>query len=214
MLPFLAAGAGACSDPAMMAIDAGDESDAGEPTGGAYLRFRTIPELNSELAISDATFAFRDIQIELSDLRLIGDAATGDERTRIEQVRLEWNGEVGPVSSASYPDAPPGLYSIVRGAFTAFAFSVDVERDGMEDFRLEVDYEQQPIAIDIALESQLEAGAPLEVDIAITLADVLASIDLDELVVEDGTAEIVDESPLLGAIADSLSNSFSERPGS
>lgn len=210
LLLLFAASTAACSGPAVMQdrADASDGPDAGELSGGVSLRFRTTPALNGALAVGEAIFTFTDIEVELSDLRLIGDAATGDERTRIELLQLRWTAESGPVRSAHYPEAPPGLYSIVRGAISTFEFDVDVDRDGSEDFTIELDYEQEPIAIDIALDSRLEAGTPLEIGIMIDFSVVVALIDLDELVVEDGRVEIHDDSPLLGALAEALSNSF------
>lgn len=213
LLPILASSTAACGDTSIMSsradADVGGDVDGGELRGGVELRFATTPGIETNFEVNAATFSLQEVKINVSDLRLIGDAATGGQRTRIDLVKLNWKEDSGPNSSAAYPDAPPGLYSLVRGAVTQFEIYVDVERDDGDDFQLEIDYDEAPLAIDFALDFTVEAGMLLEVDVLVDLASLLSAVDINALEIDsDDKAEIDDDSPQLEELGELLSQSF------
>ena len=64
--------------------------------------------------------------------------------------------------------------------------------DEGEEYELKVDYEGAPNSIDFALVYDVQPGEPLLANVVLDMSHLYEAIDLDDLEVDDGVAEIKD----------------------
>src|SRR5688572_25830696 len=67
----------------------GPGPDAPVGSAGLVIEFRGVPALPASLG-GDFDPELQDVRLDLEDVRAVGDAAPGDERTSRDQLRLEW----------------------------------------------------------------------------------------------------------------------------
>ncbi len=200
LLPLLCIGQlWACSSDAGtggVGVDADviDPADADltviELDAGMGLSFAPSPGIGVSFDHDGASVELEEIQLFISDLRLIGDAATGDNRTSKESVKLQWDEDVPGKIMIAYESAPPGMYSHVRGTVTRLEIGAEVSGSGVGDFKLEVEDEFQNGGFELDLDYTLEAGAPVVVEISIDFESIISVLDFDSLEVEEGTVEL------------------------
>lgn len=213
----------------------GDGSVDEPPTRGIVLRFVADPALPASLEDGEVAVVIESVELRLEDLRVIGDAAPGDERTRIDWLRLgwpagdgggrddghdgEWDGDGDGTGDGAgtgdveieYADAPPGIYSLFRASVVGF--DIDGEaRGGEVDYEFDVDRDSgQPLAIEIELGSAaLEPGGIIELTARFDARQAVAGVPWDELSAgDDGEVEIDSEDAVMGDIEAALVGSFS-----
>lgn len=206
-----------------------------EPTGGDTgsigigfdsglgIGFFIEPELPVEWD-RDEWLKVERVEVDLRNLRLIGDAAAGDERTRMESFKLRWPSEEedAPVQQAIFENAPPGLYSHVRA--TAREFKVHGKlrfEDGGTEYKLEINTESADPPVEVSLTGvDLGASAPLAIEIELDLDFVLADIDYSMLEIEEDVEEggeieyeisLEPGDPQFDVLVEKLSTAFSQR---
>lgn len=171
------------------------------------LVFVTEPPLPDTFDHDGDTLSLQAARITMIDLRLIGDAAAGDERTSRDQVDLRWE-SAEPVA-VNYPDAPPGIYSTVRATVVAFELDGQVEIDGGPLLDFEVEHESTSESIEFELNTRLEPGVPLLLEVFVDLRHIAEEIPFDELEVEEGRIEVDADSEAMERILDQLGEGFS-----
>lgn len=186
-------------------VDAGDGGVVGDE--GLHLVFHADPTLPADLG---GEFQARITEVNetiLEDLRVVGDAAPGDDRTRIDQLRLDWPRETDP--EVWFQDAPPGMYASVLATLNRYDLRGTVVVDGVErDF--EINDEQAGISLSIPLpDVTLEAGQIVTIDLDVALGAVVLGIDWSAVELdEDGDLELDDDDPQAPAVVEALRTGF------
>lgn len=203
----LAAVAGAaCSGGAPSGdADAGgvDASGDGGQTSGLELRFAPDPALPSD-AGGDFDATITRIKFDFADLRVVGDAAPGDERTRLAVFKVDWPTD-GAVA-AGFGSAPPGVYSYVLATITEYKIEGTVMLDGETEFQIEDD---TALALSLPLDLVLEPGGFLQLDVSVDVDALVRQIRWDEAPIDDGKRKIEGDAEL----ADEVLGSFTGPDG-
>src|SRR4029079_15907615 len=145
----------------------GPGPDAGEGAAGLVLEFHGMPMLTASLG-GDFNAELEEVRIVLENVRAVGDAAPGDERTTRDELRLDWYGASDddggdPANNepvlVTFDQAPPGLYSNIYSEVVHYRMQGQVE---VESNEREFDINDSPstaLAISISLGGvTLEAG--------------------------------------------------------
>ncbi len=199
----------AACGPGGVAPDAGENvDDSGTPGDAGLLigwRAPGIDQAQDGLTVTQ-------IDLNLRDLRVVGDAAPGDETYRGSQsVKLDGGDE----PFTRFDRAPPGMYSafeftIARGADGEASWEMrgKVELDGEDvDWELE---DEDDAAIELALGGlDLAAGELRTITVDVDVVAILGEIDWENVPRDDGKIVIDDDSPLMPAIRARLHAAFS-----
>jgi hypothetical protein len=157
------------------------------------------------------------VVIDLENVRAVGDAAPGDERTTRDELHLEWwggddDGEEEPNNEpvlVSFDLAPPGLYSNVYAEVKHYRFEGKLEADGERDFRIE-DEPPGTLAIAIPLSGvTLEAGETRHIAIDVSCGDAVLSVPWDEVIPDgEGDLRLNKDSLQIGGVRDAMDGAF------
>ena len=204
----------ACSGPAP-----GIEADANSPGpdsgfiggqigSGIGLLFVSVPPFGETFSHDDNTISVSSAEFTIVDLRLIGDAASGDFRTSKDLVELSWKeGEAEPVP-VGYEDAPPGMYSRVRGTVIGFSIDGDVELSGGSEAEFEVEQESVSLPIEFSLALSLEAGEGQTLTVEVDLKNITEEIPFKDLTIENGEIEVDEGSEAMEKVEEKIGESF------
>lgn len=197
----------------------GSNPDAAVGSAGLVLELRGVPALNAELG-GDFSPVLKEVRIVLENVRAVGDAAPGDERTSRDELQLEWKGE-GDDDGGEEPDnepvivtfdqAPPGLYSNVFAEVKSFRLRGEVEpvAETERDFEI-TDEPSTELAISIPLGGVvLEAGESRRVVIDVSCGAAVLDVPWDQVVEQDGKLVVGAGSPYIGAVHDAMRAAFS-----
>jgi len=184
-----------------------DSVDAGSAQGGLELDPVSRPDIPGSAGGSYNVF-IATAHVDINDLRAIGDAAPGDERTRVAQLSLGWNDESTP-TSILFADAPLGLYSQVLGELTSYRITGTVKvSDTTYPFEID-DTPPSPLSIRTGLDGVVVvAGQTTQVDLVFRLGDVLNDINWADADVEDGTIVIDGSSTGINDLRDHMRELF------
>jgi hypothetical protein len=197
----------------------GSTPDAAVGSSGLVLELRGVPALNAEL---DGSFSpvLKEVRIDLENVRAVGDAAPGDERTSRDELRLEWKGEGDddggeeadnePVI-VTFDQAPPGLYSNVFAEVKSYRLRGEVEpaEDTERDFEIS-DEPSTELGISIPLGGVvLEVGETRRVVIDVSCVDAVLDVPWDQVEEEDGKLVVDSESQYIDAVHDAMQAAFS-----
>jgi len=144
----------------------------------------TIPGETGGDGLSIASMTFR-----LGNLRVIGDASAGDNRTSVDSIELDWAAGAKP-NPVSFADAPTGLYS-----------KVILLADGIVDYSYELAgttkldgnimpyqiHDRSPLAISLDTSVMLEPNQTASLGITIRIDQALQSLDFSKLSNQSGT---------------------------
>ena len=194
----------------------GSDPDAPPGSAGLVLEFRGVPALSARLG-GDFDPELEEVRIDLEDVRAVGDAAPGDERTSREQLRLEWwgagddDGGDDPNNQpvvVTFDQAPPGLYSNVFAELKSYRMQGEVEIEESErDFEIE---DSPALAISIALGGvTLEAGETRRVAIDVSCAVAVRDVPWDQVQEEEGNLVVGSGDPEIDAIQAAMQDAFS-----
>jgi hypothetical protein len=159
MVGVLVALSTGCPGPSPPTMDAGtvdadpDDPDAPAATGGLTFRFLadpllpTAPEGSFNVSITDAHY-------ELTEVRAIGDAAPGDERTSRSSWEIRF--EEG-ANDLVFPTAPQGIYSFLFADVERYVLHGTVDKSG-ETYDFEISDEDNEVELAVDLKG-LELGA-------------------------------------------------------
>jgi hypothetical protein len=213
----VSSGSGPDSGPDPGEDGGGPGSDGGGGAAGLVLEFRGVPELEASLA-GDFPAELEQVRIDLENVRAVGDAAPGDERTTRDQLRLEWWGAdddgADPANNepvlVSFNEAPPGLYSNVFAELVAYRLEGEVHvGDPDYDFTID-DAPATPLAISISLGGvTLEAGETRQVSIDVSYGPAVSETRWDEVTPDgDGNLVITSSSPQIDGIREKMDAAF------
>jgi hypothetical protein len=198
--------------------------DGGGGVAGLVLEFHGVPALTALLDDGSVQFPVElsDVRIDLENVRAVGDAAPGDERTTRDQLRLEWWGAddgdpaQNEVVVVSFTQAPPGLYSNVYAELIDYRMqgSVEIAEDDERDFEV-VDQPSTPLAISIPLGGvNLEAGETRHLAIDVSCAAAVTEIPWDQVPDDSGDLVVDSGSPqILDGVRDDMEGAFSYQGG-
>lgn len=223
----LAVGVAACTPSPPAVPDAAPTEPEGDArsddvvdpdTRGVTVLFMADPALPLSFDSGDLEVSIDSLQLRLENLRVIGDAAPGDERTRIDRLALRWpaddSGSEGGDVEIEYADAPPGIYSLFRASIVYFEIDGEVEgRVDGEELEYEFEIERgsgAPLAIEIDLGSAaLEPGGIIELNARLDVREMVASVPWAELRPDDeGDVEIDSDDEVMGDIESGLDDAF------
>ncbi len=227
-MPFalVAVLAAACSVSSGSRADSGPDpgEDGGGPgpdappgASGLVLEFRGVPALNASLD-GDFDAKLQEVRLDLENVRAVGDAAPGDERTTREELRLEWwggddDGGEDPANNepvvVTFDQAPPGLYSNVFAELTDYRLRGKVEVESNErDFEINDD-PSPSLAISIPLGGvTLEPGETRRISIDVSCGAAVLVVPWDEATEEDGDLVVKTSSPQVGTVRDEMIGAF------
>ena len=151
----------------------------------------------------------------LRNLRVVGDAGSGDPRTTAPLVELGWSSEGRP-GTIVFPDAPPGLYSrmlwtIDRGA-GRYAWELHGTAQtsaGREPYAI---LDDDALPIDLDYQIMAEAGTLTTIVTRVEFDDVLDVIDFDAAPVIGGVRTITEGDLQLAAIRAEVVRAFGVHP--
>lgn len=147
----------------------------------------------------------------LRDLRVVGDAGSGDARTTAPVAEVGWNDEASPATIV-FPDAPPGLYArmlwtIDRGAGT-YAYELRgtaQTTSGREPYAI---LDRDPVAVDLDYQVMADAGVRTTIVTRVDFDDILDVVDFDAAPVIGGVRTITAGDPQLAAIRVEVRKAF------
>jgi hypothetical protein len=196
-------GDGPDADP----IERDGGGDGGVLDSGIGLSFVTQPSLPADYSHNGNHIWLDEAHFTMVDLRLIGDSATGDQRTSKDLVQFDWAGDRSiPVD---YPDAPPGMYSKVRATVAAYEVRGEVEIDGGDTYGLEIEDSASSVPIELPLEFVLEAGQSRQLEVEVDLRHMTEELPYDQIEVDEGSVEIEEGSDAMNQFIEKLGESFS-----
>ena len=204
----------ACSGPAPgIQADADVPSSdsgfiGGEIDSGIGLLFVSVPPFGETFSHDGNTISVRSAEFTIVDLRLIGDAASGDFRTSKDLVELSWKEDKEEAVPVGYEDAPPGMYSRVRGTVVGFSIKGDVELDDGTEAEFEVEQESVSLPIEFSLALSLEAGEGQTLTVEVDLKNITEEIPFEDLTVENGEIEIDEDSEAMEKVEEKIGESF------
>ncbi len=193
------------TDPGPGTGDAG--ADAMEtPMGGLRLLFDSVPDIPDsaggpfDARIDTAT-------IRLRNLRAIGDAAPGDERTRVEDLTLRWTDETQP-GAVVFANAPLGLYSQVAAEIVEYTITGSVKIMDVT-YPFEIEDNPPPISVVASIDgTMVSAGEVEDVTIKIQIGDVVTDIDWADQEIEDNMIELESDDPDISDVREEMSELF------
>ena len=194
--------------------DAPDGPPDGQPDampagGGLIFTWGTDPGLpvrfEDDLEIAEAAFHLRDV-------RALGDAAPGDERTSRSAIDLAWSASQQP-SPLVFDRAPPGVYSRLElrlgGDGEAYWLSGRVEEELGEGNEAWVRWDVRDdaaLTINVPLEVTLAVGGEATVAIEIDVGALVKDIEWSRVPLRDGVRVLDGADPQIGAVRTRLAS--------
>jgi len=185
----IAALAPACGDPSPSDDDGG--SDGGGGSGGLELQWHSV---GVDGPVGEVTV--ETLGLWLSDLRIVGDAAPGDDRTYLSYAELQLDG--GDEPEQHFPDAPPGRYSSLDFALRGPVDGEDAWRlrgtvlIGGAPYTLDV-HDETTTAFSLPLDLMLAAGESRIIHVEVDVAAVISGVDWSAMPRDGDRVEIDDE---------------------
>jgi hypothetical protein len=160
----------------------------GSAASGLSIDWSTQPSTIPGDADSDTTIA--SMTFRVANLRVIGDAGPGDNRTSIDTLMLQWQTGVQP-SPISFVDAPSGLYSrvvlLVDGNLVDYSYELagTTKLSGMTlPYQI---HDRSPLGISLDTSTMLDPEHGASLGITIHIDQALQSLDFSKLDNENGT---------------------------
>jgi hypothetical protein len=190
----------ACGDPAPPVGDDDAGPDAETPgDSGLELRWTSV---GMDGPVGEVTLD--ECRLWLADLRIVGDAAPGDDRTYLAKTEIKLDGGAPPVQR--FDDAPPGRYSTVDFSTEGLSDSEPAWRIrgsvalGDEIYDLEIE-DDDGFSRSLPLSGLvLGAGETRRINLEVDLVAVLAGVDWESMPRDGDVIEIDDDTPELGAL--------------
>lgn len=228
----LALSAGACGGGSSPDADAGLGEDGGKDrdaapgevdaqplTSGLILTYEPEPAFPVTIGGTYQVELSRSVRLELRDVRIIGDSASGDPRTSREEIELAWGcekeeeegeDECEPGTAPTrfeFPEAPEGIYSSLLARFHEFRYEGQATTDVTRDFTVEEELENVDLTIplpDIALGRDV-----IEIVITVDLDDPMLAVDWG-MVEPDGSGILLvnEASPQIDSIIEEAAEAF------
>ncbi len=210
---------GACGPPSdPVAPDAATQlGDGPDPdTRGLTLRFSSSPQVPGEVEHDGREIELDTAEIQLSDLRALADT-TPDERTTEPSVTLAWGegSSCGDDECVVFPQAPPGLYSLVVARVVSIRIEGDFEAagsadGGSEETNVTIRAEGLDLEIEVPFSPvSLQPGSSAAMHIQVRVADLVRAVDWDAVIPDaDGDLEVDGADPQFPAVLSALGDAF------
>jgi hypothetical protein len=149
------------------------------------------------------------MKFRLANLRVIGDASAGDNRTSVDSLELDWATGMKP-SSVSFPDAPTGLYSkviLLADGIVDYSYELagTTKLDGNSlPYRI---HDRSPLAISLDTSAMLEPNQTASLEITIRIDQALQSLDFHKLSNQNGTLVLDTFDDAMGDFRDKMLSS-------
>jgi hypothetical protein len=165
----------------------------------------TIPGETGGDGLSIASMTFR-----LANLRVIGDAGPGDNRTSVDSIELDWAAGAKP-NPVSFADAPTGLYSrvilVVDNNLIDYSYELagTTKLDGnIMPYQI---HDRSPLAISLDTSAMLEPNQTASLGITIRIDQALQSLDFSKLSNQSGTLVLDTFDDAMGDFRNKMMNS-------
>ncbi len=185
-------------------LDAGEHIvDASSIERGVHMEFALRDFFPKRFDTNGYTVNVKSAAFYFQDLRLIGDSATGDDRVSKSMVELRWKSDT--TVGVSFPDAPSGIYSRIRGTLIRVEMNGDVEIPDSGDYQYSIEHGVS-IPIDFDLSFTLESGTLVTLPTYVKLKQISDAFWKGEVEVSEGVVEVEIENTneLNEAVADSF----------
>jgi|GEM_PF-2744986 len=140
--------------------------DPGEPGDetSLWLEIRTAQPVPGSVESPQRTLTLDSVRLVLEDVRAVGDAAPGDERTTLDRVDIEWGDDDAPEPLA-FGDPPVGVYSRIVARVRSVEIEGELETegagggddsgedDGNDELEFVLEVEPASLSLDVALGS-------------------------------------------------------------
>lgn len=186
--------------------------DDGGSTGSAGIEFRLKSKPSSFPGDAGGPFEVKieSVVFNLRDIRAIGDSASGDERTSLPSLSLEWprSDDDEDEYRFDFPSAPSGTY------WELLAQVMDYEIEGtvkIDDARVPFEIEDElpsslSLSVDLA-DLPLPVGSSEEVEIEVQLDRLVRDIAWDSVPEDDGK-RVIEEGDELQTLRAQLNDIF------
>lgn len=198
------ADAGDGADGATPRRDAGD--DGGAPAGaGLTLAFASAPHVPGDAGGTWSAY-LDTVDVELADVRAVGDSAPGDARTTVPSLILDWRD--GEVESVRFAQAPPGNYSRVLARVVAFTLEGTIQlNDSRTRFRIEDQRALEVSALTGVV--TLEPGGEATLELTVRLRQILDEVSWSAVPSDGQGVRVVDAtSPYVGEVREGIVEAF------
>lgn len=209
LVVMVATACGTPDDPPVGAdagSDAAPDEDTIGPAAGIVVEFESRPSIPGTFENQDRIDA---VEIALVNLRVQGDV-TPDDRTTEPSFTLDWVSPMcGSAECAEFPQAPPGLYSLVVATITSFRIEGEVDVGGnampfvIEDpaADLDVDFSFPPVPV--------HPGDPGRIQVEVRLDQLVEEVDWEQVPVSgEGVLELGPSDPQFDDVEDRLEQAF------
>ena len=188
-------------------VDAGGDVDAGELTSGLRIELAALPAVPGTWD-NDFDGAIDEAELELGDLRIVGDANA--DRTRVDELTLKWESQAPAI--VSFADAPIGRYSRIRATIEGLDMEGTFTLDGeTEEWQIK-DMPPGGVDIDLSIEIDLEPGDVVTIGLEVDLRPIFDAVDWEQVSEDsDGVYVLGEDSPMIDAVREKLEDSFKSR---
>lgn len=189
--------------------DDSPDVDGGGEGHGLTVAWLTVPSpvpgpIDGELTLDSAT-------LHLHNLRVIGDAGTGDPRTLMAQLDLQWATGIAP-ADVLFADAPTGLYSRLSfeldrgtGEWAYELTGTAMLPGGPEPFTLR---DRDPLPVTLEYNLELPPGAGARIPVRVELGDIVRALELEEAPVIGGRRVIETGDPQAPQLRTEVAKAF------
>lgn len=176
---------------------------------------QTIPTGSDDPSVEEARLALRS-------LRVIGDAASGDDATTLERVGLEWSRDGAP-DLLRFDQAPAGKYAKIDAVLRGWEGEGESESDAFEisgtvrvngtTYRYEIeDSGQLSVSLPLPDGTMLAPGGSLALTVRVNWRDVVKDLDFSSITPREGTLRVNGDTPaVLAEAREALTRALSAR---
>jgi hypothetical protein len=139
-------------------------------------------------ATSDVTVS--KLLFRVANLRVIGDAGPGDNRTSADSFQVQWAQGMTPATE-TFADAPSGLYShivfLADGNLVDYSYEIEgtAKVDGnITNFKI---HDRSPLPVSLDTSTTLEPNQATSLAIVVRVDQALTSLDWSKLNNQNGT---------------------------
>ena len=198
---------------AMLAACPGGDDDGPGPDAagdqGLLITWSTTPAIPGDAGGPTVSV----VEVELSSLRALGDAAPGDARTTATDLELDWRAGISAPPLA-FPAAPAGLYASLELGSGGDDEHVKLEgtvvvRSETYTYRIE---DETPLSLSLPVDAMVEPGARTEIPVVLDVAAVLAAVPFDQLEPDGTELRLESGDPEMAAVRAALTTAFHVAP--
>ncbi len=193
---------------AMLAACPGDDDAPGPDAAGdqgLVIRWSTTPAVPGTAPAATVSV----LELELSSVRALGDAAPGDARTSAADIALAWS-DGRTTAPLAFPAAPTGLYASIELGTGGDDEDLHVEGTVVVSgttYTYRVD-DETPLSVTLPVDAVVEPGARTEIGVELDLAAVLAAVPFDQIEPDGGELRIEAGDPEMAAVRAALASAF------